>query len=435
MSSLVRSCRKGPGLRFDDRLKTVLDTPVADERDRAVRWRQLVDLLSRARGRRRSRADRPRDPGGARRPRPRPRRDPRRHRALDRRAPARPASGRRCSRPTSSKSRRRSWPGPPSMPPPAPKSRPAPATRCGAFSSRSKARRACPTCSSLKPRPKTRPIRSRRSAKWWRGSRRCGKRGQRRGAPPRASTPPDSAVPDMRLFRWESDALGAIAWVEGAPRGALIGRTLAGHAGEALLGEQCRDLVARRAPFADVPLASGEPFGGTWKVSGAPAFAPGDGRFIGYRGIARRDRPVADPARRRAARVRSDADSLREMVHEIKTPLNAIIGFAEIIDGQYLGPAHRRYRQRAADIVGAGARACWPRSTTSTSPPSCSRARQCAGRGHRFRNCSPRRSPTSSMAMAPARGRDRLSTGRTLLAAARWRPNWPSGWCGASSRR
>ena len=32
-------------------------------------------------------------------------------------------------------------------------------------------------------------------------------------------------------------------------------------------------------------------------------------------------------------------DSLREMVHEIKTPLNAIIGFAEIIDGQYLGPA------------------------------------------------------------------------------------------------
>ena len=39
------------------------------------------------------------------------------------------------------------------------------------------------------------------------------------------------------------------------------------------------------------------------------------------------------------------------MVHEIKTPLNAIIGFAEIIDGQYLGPAHRLYRERAASIV------------------------------------------------------------------------------------
>ena len=46
-----------------------------------------------------------------------------------------------------------------------------------------------------------------------------------------------------------------------------------------------------------------------------------------------------------------DHDSLRELVHEIKTPLNAIIGFAEIIDGQYLGPAHRSYRERAAEIV------------------------------------------------------------------------------------
>ncbi len=47
----------------------------------------------------------------------------------------------------------------------------------------------------------------------------------------------------------------------------------------------------------------------------------------------------------------ADADTLRETIHEIKTPLNAIIGFAEIIDGQYLGPAHRNYRHRAAEIV------------------------------------------------------------------------------------
>ena len=47
----------------------------------------------------------------------------------------------------------------------------------------------------------------------------------------------------------------------------------------------------------------------------------------------------------------ADPDSLRELVHEIKTPLNAIIGFAEIIEGQYLGPADRGYRDRAAEIV------------------------------------------------------------------------------------
>ena len=53
-----------------------------------------------------------------------------------------------------------------------------------------------------------------------------------------------------------------------------------------------------------------------------------------------------------ASEILADPDSLRELVHEIKTPLNAIIGFAEIIDGQYLGPADRRYRERAGDIVG-----------------------------------------------------------------------------------
>ena len=46
-----------------------------------------------------------------------------------------------------------------------------------------------------------------------------------------------------------------------------------------------------------------------------------------------------------------DPDSLRELAHEIKTPLNTIIGFAEIISGQYLGPADRPYRDRAQDIV------------------------------------------------------------------------------------
>src|SRR6186713_825582 len=34
-------------VRFDDRLRTVMTQPVADAHDRTVRWRQLVDLLSR----------------------------------------------------------------------------------------------------------------------------------------------------------------------------------------------------------------------------------------------------------------------------------------------------------------------------------------------------------------------------------------------------
>jgi signal transduction histidine kinase len=60
---------------------------------------------------------------------------------------------------------------------------------------------------------------------------------------------------------------------------------------------------------------------------------------------------LEEPAVPRPSAPGADAEALRETIHEIKTPLNAIIGFAEIIDGQYLGPAHRNYRHRAAEIV------------------------------------------------------------------------------------
>ena len=156
------------------------------------------------------------------------------------------------------------------------------------------------------------------------------------------------------LFRWECGPGGEIAWVEGAPRGALIGRSIArvpDNEGNKLDEDVVR-AFAMRAPFRDgtLVLAGDGSVSGEWKITGVPAFEPTDGRFAGYRGIALRDAPAA-AAPRDALEILSDPDSLRELVHEIKTPLNAIIGFAEIIDGQYLGPADRRYRERAADIV------------------------------------------------------------------------------------
>ena len=156
------------------------------------------------------------------------------------------------------------------------------------------------------------------------------------------------------LFRWECGSSGEIAWVEGAPRGALIGRSIAkpqDTEGDRLDEDVVR-AFAMRAPFRDglLTLSGDGLVSGDWKISGVPAFEPTDGRFAGYRGIALRDVPASVPLDR--PEMLSDPDSLRELVHEIKTPLNAIIGFAEIIDGQFLGPADRRYRERAADIVG-----------------------------------------------------------------------------------
>jgi hypothetical protein len=170
-----------------------------------------------------------------------------------------------------------------------------------------------------------------------------------------AETAEEIAQEPPSLFRWECGPGGEIAWVEGAPRGALVGRSLA----RALLDDNDRldENVVRaftmRAPFRDAQMTvAGEGLvAGSWRISGLPAFDPTDGRFAGYRGIALRDSAPVRARREPIGDMLADPDSVRELVHEIKTPLNAIIGFAEIIDGQYLGPADHRYRERARDIV------------------------------------------------------------------------------------
>ena len=157
------------------------------------------------------------------------------------------------------------------------------------------------------------------------------------------------------MFRWECGPSGEIAWVEGAPRGALIGRSIARvqETDADRLDDEVVRAFARRAPFrdADMTVAGEGLIAGAWKISGLPAFDSTDGRFAGYRGIAQRDSAPPPQRRESTADMLADPDSLRELVHEIKTPLNAIIGFAEIIQGQYLGPADHRYRERAGEIV------------------------------------------------------------------------------------
>src|SRR5207237_5116931 len=125
--------------------------------------------------------------------------------------------------------------------------------------------------------------------------------------------------------------------------GALIGRSISRAVesdGDRVDQEVIR-AFALRAPFRDASMTvtGGGPVSGEWKISGVPAFEAADGRVAGYRGVALREVATPPPADAAEAMhdVLSDPDALRELVHEIKTPLNAIIGFAEIIEGQYLG--------------------------------------------------------------------------------------------------
>jgi signal transduction histidine kinase len=166
-------------------------------------------------------------------------------------------------------------------------------------------------------------------------------------------------------FRFEAGQDGVIHWVEGAPRGPLIGQTIAFSADALDFGVDGHAAGAfrQRAPFRDARLiVAGEgPASGAWRISAVPFFGDDDGRFAGYRGMARRPRPdeeattgSSEPGGLFGSNL--EPDSLRQLIHELRTPLNAIVGFSEMIEGQLLGPVSTAYRERAATIVGEAAR-------------------------------------------------------------------------------
>ena len=181
-----------------------------------------------------------------------------------------------------------------------------------------------------------------------------------------AGPPALDDIPRIEGFHWEAGADGVILWVEGAPRGPIVGQSIASIADRGQFGidGQAAGAFEKRAPFRDArfSVAGGGVASGDWRISGVPFFDPAQGHFLGYRGSARR--PRVDEVARVDERARPPvaapdglfgtgipADSLRQLIHELRTPLNAIVGFAEMIDGQYMGPAAARYRSRAADIM------------------------------------------------------------------------------------
>ena len=323
-------------MRFDDRLQTMIDAPVADSRDRAVRWRQLVDLLSRSDPRVVSEA--------AARAIEIVRRDAPAVDEAVRGATLRAIAGR--ALPDELLRVLAGQPLPIAAPLFAGMTLGA-AQAADVLAEASDELRALvriktsPPSDSSEPAPRLIAPDSQAPVPGARAER--SERVRHDHAPA-----PRPAAGGARLFEWESDPSGQIAWVEGAPRGALVGRPLGGD-GVGLIERPAAARLDQRHPFVDVPLAVEGMLEGEWSGTGVPAFDPATGRFLGYRGLARRiDGAVPGTAVEREP----DLDALRELVHEIKTPLNAIIGFAEIIDGQYLGPAHARYRERAASIVG-----------------------------------------------------------------------------------
>ncbi|WP_419827152.1 sensor histidine kinase [Sphingomonas sp.] len=164
---------------------------------------------------------------------------------------------------------------------------------------------------------------------------------------------PPAPPPAPTTFRFETNAVGIVTWVDGVPRGPLIGETIASPAdGSYGVDAQAPGAFRSRAPFRDARLtvAGTGISAGEWRIAGVPAFAPADGRFLGYRCTARR------PRAGERAQAAIDPDTLRQLVHELRTPINAIGGFAEMIRRQMRGPVAEPYRDRARGIVDEAAR-------------------------------------------------------------------------------
>jgi signal transduction histidine kinase len=111
--------------------------------------------------------------------------------------------------------------------------------------------------------------------------------------------------------------------------------------------------MARRLPLRGVrtTLVGPPEIAGEWRFDAAPAFDPATGQFSGYQGRMRR--PAMAPA---AAASSPAADRMRQLLHELRTPVNAIQGFAELIQQQLFGPAPNEYRALAAGIAVDAAR-------------------------------------------------------------------------------
>lgn len=150
--------------------------------------------------------------------------------------------------------------------------------------------------------------------------------------------PAPAADPQLAAFSFATNRAGQIIWAEPP---ILIGAFLPE------LADGVEDRLRQRLPIAALPArleeTSASP--GLWQIDAGPDF-DGAGHFIGYSGRLRRPAPLPPPEE-----AESEADRIRQILHELRTPANAIQGFAELIQQQLYGPAPHEYRAHAAAIA------------------------------------------------------------------------------------
>ncbi len=176
-------------------------------------------------------------------------------------------------------------------------------------------------------------------------------------------------------FSFETDEKGRFSYVDGAPRAAVVGLTIGAPRSTASVAQTARRWARFGAGRRSATRAS----------RSVPACWPGHGGFPQSRASikpaacsaaipARRgaNSPMSGscaPAPRIAAAAMAptisgvamapgmmdwsglSAAGARQLIHELRTPLSAIYAYAEMIEGQLVGPVSSEYRDMAAQII------------------------------------------------------------------------------------
>lgn len=156
------------------------------------------------------------------------------------------------------------------------------------------------------------------------------------------------------------DATGMIVAIEGADPATLVGHrpfTPASPAAAASAdAATCEAHAMRRPVLAGSVWFDGAPaIAGHWRIDAVPRFAAHGGAFAGYVARLRRSAAMAGQHGETATE-RRGAEQLHQVLHELRTPINAVQGFAELIQQQLLGQTPHHYRALAAAIASDAAR-------------------------------------------------------------------------------
>ena len=169
--------------------------------------------------------------------------------------------------------------------------------------------------------------------------------------------PPERATAFATSFGFAADTAGRIEWANNDVAPMMIGTRL--FAAQRLGNDGGGDsglarAFARRQPITrgKVSLTGAPAITGDWIVDAEPRFSD-EGHFTGYFGRMRRVPGDTDPLTGPAAR---EADRIRQLLHELRTPVTAVQGYAEVIQQQLFGPAPHEYRALAAAIAADAAR-------------------------------------------------------------------------------